>query len=230
MSLSNNPAESSIISASILSADFAHLADDVQRAIDAGIQHIHFDVMDHHFVPNLTFGACVCSALRKAGITTPIDVHLMVEQPEQYIEAFAKAGANWITFHPGTTQNVMQTVDAIIAAGMQAGLAFNPDEAVVIDDDVLEKLKTVLLMSVFPGFAGQSFIDSSIDKIRDMQKQYQLKQRGIYLGVDGGIKANNIKFVADAGADFFVVGSGLFHTDDYTATMSSIINYLSSNL
>jgi ribulose-phosphate 3-epimerase len=222
MSSSNNHAESNLISASILSADFAYLADDINKAIDAGIDHIHFDVMDHHFVPNLSFGACICAAIRKAGITIPIDVHLMVDAPEKYIESFADAGANWLTFHPSTTHDVTSTIEKINAVGMQAGLAFNPDEPVVLDKALLKKLRTVLLMSVFPGFAGQAFIPSTLEKIKTTQQQYSLKQQDIYLGVDGGIKANNMGAIAQAGADFFVVGSGLFNSDDYQTTIQTM--------
>lgn len=212
-----------IISASILSADFAHLADDVNAVLDAGVHHIHFDVMDHHYVPNLTFGADICSALRRAQITAPIDVHLMVEHPEKHIEAYAKAGANWITFHPSTTDSVSKTIDIIEAAGMHAGLAFNPDEDVTIDDETLKRLKTILLMSVFPGFGGQSFIETTFAKISALRKRIDTLQHPLYIGVDGGIKIDNIGAIKKAGANFFVIGSGLFNHKNYKECLQQLM-------
>lgn len=206
-----------IISASILSANFANLGQDVQNALDAGIEQIHFDVMDHHFVPNLSFGAVICKALREHGITAPIDVHLMVENPQNYIEPFAKAGANLLTFHPETVDDVSAVISEIKSSGLQAGLAFNPDKPVNVDDAILRELDMVLLMSVFPGFGGQQFIDESLGKITKTREQLTKANSSARLGVDGGIKVENIKSVADAGADLLVVGSGFFAASDYGA-------------
>jgi ribulose-phosphate 3-epimerase len=220
----NNPTQQPIISASILSADFAHLADDVNAALAAGADQIHFDVMDHHFVPNLSFGAVVCKALRKANITAPIDAHLMVTDPENYIEPFATAGANLITFHPETVNDVSAAIEKIHKAGMQAGLAFNPDKPVDINDELLKKLDMILLMSVFPGFGGQAFIPEVMDKIkktRDRVNQLQLKT---YVAVDGGVKVDNAADIIKAGADFLVIGSGLFSADNYQQCVQDLRN------
>jgi len=204
-----------LISASILSADFGHLAQEVNDVMEAGADYIHFDVMDHHFVPNLSFGSVVCSALRKAKIKAPIDVHLMVENPEQYIKPFAKAGADLITFHPETVSDVEAVVDAIHAAGMQAGLVFNPDKPVNISIDLARKLQMILLMSVFPGFGGQCFIEETFDKIQETREWLDKNNINAILAVDGGIKVENIKEISKAGADYFVIGSGLFSANDY---------------
>lgn len=211
-----------ILSASILAADFAHLSDDCARAFSAGIDAIHFDVMDHHFVPNLSFGAPICSSLRQSGIQQMIDVHLMVEQPENYVDAFAKAGASMLTFHPGTTVDVAALVTRIEQAGMQAGLAFNPDEPVDIDDALLQRLAMVLIMSVYPGFGGQAFIPESFEKITALRQRIEALQARAYIGVDGGVKAANAQAIINAGADFLVIGSGLFHADDYTAVVKQM--------
>lgn len=211
-----------IISASILSADFAHLGDEVKRVLDAGADYIHFDVMDHHFVPNLSFGAPICASLRKAGITAPIDVHLMVDNPQDFIKTFAQAGASLITFHPETVESVEEVLKQIKDAGMQTGLAFNPDIPLHLSKEVLQSVDLVLLMSVFPGFAGQSFVNGSIEKIAQTRQLLDNAQSKAMLGIDGGIKENNIGDVAQAGADFFVVGSGLFHTSDYQQTVSKM--------
>lgn len=213
-----------IISASILSADFAHLADDCTQAIAAGANMIHFDVMDHHFVPNLSFGAVVCDSLRRAGLTAPIDVHLMVENPDQYIKSFADAGASLITFHPSTTPDVLTTIAAIKAAGMQVGLAFNPDEAVISDDDTLCQLDMVLIMTVQPGFGGQSFMHDCLEKISLLSGRMERLGHNLLIGVDGGIKVETIGMAAEAGADFFVVGSGLFKSPDYADTVLQLRN------
>jgi len=210
-----------IISASILSADFGHLADETRAALEAGADMIHFDVMDHHFVPNLSFGAVICEALRKANITAPIDVHLMVDNPDLYIEAFAKAGANLITFHEETTPNVQETLAKIRAAGMKTGIAVNPDKPLP-SLELVRQLDMILVMSVFPGFGGQSFIESSIDKIKEARALITAAENACYLGVDGGIKISNIEVVAKAGTDFFVVGSGLFGTPDYKETVDQL--------
>jgi ribulose-phosphate 3-epimerase len=207
------------VSASILSADFAHLAQETQAVIEAGADMIHFDVMDHHFVPNLSFGAVVCAALRKAGLTAPIDVHLMVDNPDPYIDVFAKAGANLITFHAETSVNLKNTLAKIADCGMKKGLAINPDKPLPTDLELIRDLDMILIMSVFPGFGGQAFIESSIEKIQEARQLISAAGSSTLLGVDGGIKVDNIGKVAAAGADFFVVGSGLYGTSDYHKTI-----------
>lgn len=204
-----------LIAASILAADFAHLADDVNAVLQAGADSIHFDVMDHHFVPNLSFGACICSALREAGIKAPIDVHLMVSDPEFYIEPFANAGADLLTFHPETVSDVASVLNKIKRAGLQAGLVFNPDKPVVIPDDCLPQLDMVLLMSVFPGFGGQQFMPDVLEKAKKTRHWLHEKAYQGLLAIDGGIKVDNIAQAAQAGIDYFIVGSGLFAADDY---------------
>ncbi len=211
-----------IISASILAADFAKLGEECQQVITAGTDYIHFDVMDHHFVPNLSFGAVVCKSLRNAGITAPIDVHLMVTEPENYIEAFAKAGANMLTFHPETVTDVMATIKKIHAAGMQAGLAFNPEKPVDLSTEILNELSMLLIMSVNPGFAGQSFMPESLDKLRDTRRQLDAANTKAWLGIDGGVKLDNITEISQAGADFFILGSGIFSAKDYTQQLDSL--------
>ena len=203
------------LAASLLAADFANLGTETTQVIDAGVDSIHFDVMDHHFVPNLSFGACVCASLRKAGIKAPIDVHLMVTHPHDYIEPFAKAGATLLTFHPETVPDVAATITQIKQAGMQAGLAFNPDQPVDISADILTQIDLILLMSVFPGFGGQSFIDSTFDKITTTRKLLKQHNSQAKLGIDGGVKTDNAAAITAAGADFLVIGSGLFAADNY---------------
>ena len=210
------------ISASILAANFSKLGTECQVVIDAGVDWIHFDVMDHHFVPNLSIGPIVCHSLRKSGFSAPIDVHLMVDKPEQYIEPFAKAGANLITFHTETTQNPEQCIDLIKQHRMQVGIAFNPDQTVVIESTLLAQLDLILLMSVFPGFGGQQFIPDVLDKIKQTRQLILQSGRDIKLGIDGGIKTNNIREVVQAGADFIIVGSGLFSAMDYRARISEL--------
>ncbi len=210
------------IAASILSADFAHLGDEVNAVLKAGSDTIHFDVMDHHFVPNLSFGSVVCQALRKAGISAPIDVHLMVDDPEAYILPFAKAGASIITFHPETVDDVDAAIDKIKESGMEAGLVFNPDKPVDIALDTAKKLDMILLMSVFPGFGGQTFIKDVLQKAKDTRAWLDENHLNIVLAIDGGIKVENIQESAAAGVDYFVVGSGLFSADDYAARVAEL--------
>ncbi|MFW0039684.1 MAG: ribulose-phosphate 3-epimerase [Coxiella endosymbiont of Dermacentor silvarum] len=214
--------EKKIISASILSADFARLGEEVARVVEAGIDYIHFDVMDHHFVPNLSFGPIVCEALRKAGITVPIDVHLMVEKPNEFIKAFANSGANLVTFHPETTKNVEKTLELIGQARMQKGIAFNPKQSVLLEPSILKEVDLILIMSVNPGLAGQSFMSNSIKKIASTKLLLKKLKSKAILGIDGGIKLNNIASVSQAGANFFVVGSGLFHASDYLKEIQAI--------
>ena len=203
------------IAASILSADFARLGEDTENALQAGADVVHFDVMDHHFVPNLSFGAVVCQDLRQYGITAPIDVHLMVTNPNDYIEAFAKAGANRMTFNPETVSDIQTTCDRIHAASMEAGLAFNPDKPVEISEAIFKSIDFILIMSVFAGFGGQTFIEHSLDKIRHTRKLIDAHNKKIILAVDGGIKVDNVASIVNAGADFLVIGSGLFDADNY---------------
>jgi ribulose-phosphate 3-epimerase len=204
------------ISASILSADFSQLGKEIESVMAAGVDSIHFDVMDHHFVPNLSFGSVVCRSLRKAGITAPIDVHLMVEHPEQYIEDFAKAGANLLTIHPETVTDIAGCLQHIRAHGMRAGLALNPDKSLCLVQDHLPSTDFLLLMSVFPGFAGQSFIESSLEKLTEARQLINDINPNVILGIDGGIKSDNIAKVVAAGANFCIIGSGLFLAGNYS--------------
>ncbi len=203
------------ISASILNANFSKLGEEIRAIQSAGIHHIHFDVMDHHYVPNLSFGTVVCSSLRGDGIDLPIDVHLMVTNPENYIEPFANAGAQLITFHPDTVSDVIGLVDLIHGHGMQAGLAFNPDQEVVIETETLAKLEMILIMSVFPGFGGQKFIEETYRKIVETRNFLDANQSKARLAVDGGVNQHNIDKIRRCGADFFIVGSALFSAPDY---------------
>lgn len=205
------------IAASILSANFGYLADEVNAVLNAGCDTIHFDVMDHHFVPNLSFGAVICESLRKAGITAVIDVHLMVDDPEAYIEPFAKAGASLLTFHPETVTDVARVIATIKKYNMAAGLVFNPDKPVDISIEVAKELEMILLMSVFPGFGGQKFIAEVLQKAQQTRQWLDENKLSATLAIDGGIKAENIGPVAAAGVDYFVVGSGLFAAEDYHA-------------
>ncbi|AJC50175.1 ribulose-phosphate 3-epimerase [Coxiella endosymbiont of Amblyomma americanum] len=214
--------EKKIISTSILSADFSRLGEEVRQVIAAGVDYIHFDVMDNHFVPNLSFGPVVCEALRKSGIAIPIDVHLMVDNPNKFIKAFASAGANLITFHPETVKNVEETLALIDRAGMQKGLAFNPKRSVSLQLSILREVDLILLMSVNPGFSGQSFITSSMRKIVSTRRLLKKSKSKAMLGIDGGIKLNNIAEISRAGINFFVLGSGLFHSLNYQREIKAI--------
>jgi ribulose-phosphate 3-epimerase len=209
------------IAPSILSADFARLGDEVRSVIAAGADWIHFDVMDNHYVPNLTFGPMVCQALRKHS-TVPIDVHLMVQPVDALAQAFAKAGADLISFHPDASAHVDRTLQLIKAEGCQAGLVFNPAMPVDVLDWVIDKVDLVLIMSVNPGFGGQSFIDSALRKIERVRKLIDATGRDIRLEVDGGIKVDNIRRVAEAGADTFVAGSAIFGQPDYKAVIDAM--------
>ena len=210
------------IAPSILSADFARLGAEVDAVLAAGADLIHFDVMDNHYVPNLTIGPLVCEALRKHGVTAPIDVHLMVRPVDRLVPDFARAGASWITFHPEASEHVDRTIALIREHGCKPGLVFNPATPLDWLDHTLEKIDMVLLMSVNPGFAGQQFIPSTLSKIREVRRRIDASGRDIRLEVDGGIKADNIGAVAEAGADTFVAGSAIFGSADYAATVRAM--------
>jgi ribulose-phosphate 3-epimerase len=211
-----------LIAPSILSADFARLGDDVQAVLDAGADIVHFDVMDNHFVPNLTIGPLICEALRNYGIEAPIDVHLMVEPVDRIIPDFAQAGASYITFHPEASRHVDRSLGLIHEHGCKAGLVFNPATPLDWLEHVLDKVDMVLLMSVNPGFGGQKFIPSALDKLRQASKIIADSGREIRLEIDGGVKVDNIREIAAAGADTFVAGSAIFGSDDYAATIAAM--------
>ena len=203
------------IAPSILSANFAKLGEEVDNVLAAGADVVHFDVMDNHFVPNLTIGPLVCEALRKHGVTAPIDVHLMIDPVDRIIPDFAKAGASIITFHPEASVHIDRTLQLIKDNGCQAGLVFNPATPLSYLDYVLDKVDMILLMSVNPGFGGQSFIPSALDKLREVRKIIDASGRNIRLEIDGGVKTDNIRAIKAAGADTFVAGSAIFNTPDY---------------
>ncbi len=210
------------IAPSILSADFSRLGEEVRTVLDSGADIVHFDVMDNHYVPNLTIGPLVCEALRKAGITAPIDVHLMVKPVDRIVPDFAKAGATWITFHPEASEHVDRTIGLIREHGCRPGIVLNPATPLNWLDHVLDKIDMVLLMSVNPGFGGQSFIASALPKIARVRELIDRSGREIRLEVDGGVKVDNIKAVAAAGADTFVAGSAIFGSKDYRATIDAM--------
>ncbi len=210
------------IAPSILSADFAKLGEEVDNVLVAGADIVHFDVMDNHYVPNLTIGPLVCEALRNHGVTAPIDVHLMVKPVDRIIPDFAKAGASYITFHPEASEHIDRTIGLIKENGCKAGLVFNPATSLHYLEHVIDQLDMVLLMSVNPGFGGQSFIASSLEKLRIVRKLIDEKGLSTRLEVDGGVKVDNIQEIAAAGADTFVAGSAIFNTENYKLTIDKM--------
>lgn len=211
-----------VIAPSILSADFARLGEDTVKVLAAGADWVHFDVMDNHYVPNLTIGPMVCEALRKYGIQAPIDVHLMVKPVDRIVPDFAKAGASLISFHPEASEHVDRTLGLIRDSGCQAGLVFNPATPLHHLDHVMDKLDLVLIMSVNPGFGGQTLIDGALDKLRAVRERIDASGREIRLEIDGGVNAKNIGAIAAAGADTFVAGSAIFNSGDYATTITAM--------
>ncbi|ARU58526.1 MAG: ribulose-phosphate 3-epimerase [Pseudomonadales bacterium] len=210
------------IAPSILSADFARLGEEVDQVLAAGADIVHFDVMDNHYVPNLTIGPMVCKALRDYGISAPIDVHLMVQPVDELIKMFIDAGATYITFHPEASQHLDRSLQLIKDGGCQAGLVFNPGTPLHAMDYVMDKLDMVLLMSVNPGFGGQKFIPGTLDKLREARQKIDASGRQIRLEIDGGVNIDNIRSIAEAGADTFVAGSAIFNTEDYQVTIEKM--------
>jgi ribulose-phosphate 3-epimerase len=214
--------QETVIAPSILSANFAKLGEEVDNVLAAGADWVHFDVMDNHYVPNLTIGPLVCEALRKHGVTAPIDVHLMVEPVDALIPMFADAGASHISFHPEASRHVHRSVQLIKAKGCQAGLVFNPASSLDVLDTMLDEIDYVLLMSVNPGFGGQSFIPSALKQLRKVRDMIDARGRPVRLEIDGGVKPDNIGAIAQAGADTFVAGSAIFGKPDYAATIAQM--------
>jgi len=210
------------IAPSILSADFAKLGEEVDNVLVSGADIVHFDVMDNHYVPNLTIGPLVCDALRSHGVTAPIDVHLMVKPVDRIIPDFAKAGASYITFHPEASEHIDRTIGLIKESGCKVGLVFNPATSLHYLEHVIEQLDMVLLMSVNPGFGGQSFIPSSLEKLRVVRRMIDDRNLSTRLEIDGGVKTNNIREIASAGADTFVAGSAIFNTENYKSTIDEM--------
>ncbi len=215
-----------LIAPSILSADFARLGEEVTSVLEAGADVVHFDVMDNHYVPNLTIGPMVCGALRNHGITAPIDVHLMVSPVDQMIVDFAKAGASYITFHPEATGHIDRSLQLIRDHGCKAGLVFNPATPLHCLEYLMDKLDVILLMSVNPGFGGQKFIPSTLRKLTQVRKLIDESGHKIRLEVDGGVGVPNIREIAEAGADMFVAGSAIFNSEDYAETIKAMRNEL----
>ena len=216
------PKQAPIIAPSILAADFARLGEDTAAALAAGADWVHFDVMDNHYVPNLTMGPMVLGALRKYGITAPIDVHLMVKPVDRIVPDFAKAGASLISFHPEASEHIDRTLGLIKDSGCQAGLVFNPATPLDHLDYVMDKLDMILIMSVNPGFGGQKFIPTALEKLRQVRQRIDASGRPIRLEIDGGVTAQNIGAIAAAGADTFVAGSAIFHAGDYRAEIAAM--------
>ncbi|HWK50751.1 MAG TPA: ribulose-phosphate 3-epimerase [Steroidobacter sp.] len=210
------------IAPSILSADFARLGEEVKAVLEAGADTVHFDVMDNHYVPNLTIGPLVCEALRKYGVTAPIDVHLMVKPVDRIIPDFAAAGATWISFHPEASEHVDRTIGLIREHGCHPGIVLNPATPLNVLDYVLDKVDMILLMSVNPGFGGQKFIGSALGKLKKTREMIAASGRGIRLQIDGGVKVDNIGEIAAAGADTFVAGSAIFGSKDYRKTIAEM--------
>ena len=214
--------QDNFIAPSILSADFAKLGEEVDSVLSAGADMVHFDVMDNHYVPNLTIGPLVCEALRNHGITAPIDVHLMVKPVDRIIPDFASAGASYITFHPEASEHIDRTINVIKESGCKAGLVFNPATPLHHLDHVIDQLDMVLLMSVNPGFGGQSFIPQTLEKLTAVRKLIDSKGLHTRLEIDGGVKIDNIREIASAGADTFVAGSAIFNTANYKSTIDKM--------
>ena len=219
-----------LIAPSILSANFAKLGEEVDNVLNAGADIVHFDVMDNHYVPNLTIGPLVCEALRNHGVTAPIDVHLMVKPVDRIIPDFASAGASYITFHPEASEHIDRTISLIKENGCMAGLVFNPATPLNHLDHVIDQLDMVLLMSVNPGFGGQAFIPETLEKLRIVRDLIDSRGLQTRLEIDGGVKVDNIKDIASAGADTFVAGSAIFNTDDYKNTIDKMRSELSKSL
>ncbi|MDG1462178.1 MAG: ribulose-phosphate 3-epimerase [Gammaproteobacteria bacterium] len=216
------------IAPSILSADFARLGEEVDNVLAAGADIVHFDVMDNHYVPNLTIGPLVCEALIKHGVTAPIDVHLMVKPVDRLVQDFADAGATYISFHPEASEHVDRTINLIREAGCKPGLVFNPATPLTWLEHVIDQLDLILIMSVNPGFGGQSFIPEALNKLSIARELISLQEREILLEIDGGVKVENIAEIAAAGADTFVAGSAIFGADDYNATIAQMRSELAA--
>ena len=217
-----------LIAPSILSADFARLGEEVENVLSAGADIVHFDVMDNHYVPNLTFGPMICQALRNYGINAPIDVHLMVKPVDDLIVKFANAGATYISFHPEASEHIDRSLQLIIDEGCKPGLVFNPATPLHYLDHVMDKLHHILIMSVNPGFGGQTFIPSTLDKVRAVKQRILESGHDIRIEIDGGVKVDNIRAIAQAGADMFVAGSAIFSQPDYRAVIDNMRNELSN--